>query len=55
MITNSPTEAAGGPVKIAALAKIEGVQSSLDREADALTKKWQTEYRVVVNVLRLSS
>jgi type III restriction enzyme len=38
-------------VKVAALAKIEGVQNDLDREADALTKKWLTGYRVTIKGL----
>ncbi|MBP2702921.1 DEAD/DEAH box helicase family protein [Microbispora sp. RL4-1S] len=38
-------------VKVAALAQIEGVQAELDREADALTKKWLTEYRVAIKGL----
>ncbi len=38
-------------VKVAALAKIEGVQGDLDREANTLTQKWLAEYRVTVKGL----
>jgi type III restriction enzyme len=38
-------------VKVAALAKIEGVQGDLDREADALTQKWLAGYRVAIKGL----
>jgi len=38
-------------LKVAALAQVEGVQTELDREADALAKKWLTEYRVAIKGL----
>jgi len=38
-------------VKVAALAKIEGVQENVDREADALTQRWLTQYRVAIKGL----
>lgn len=38
-------------LKVAALAQVEGVQAELDREADALAKKWLTEYRVAIKGL----
>jgi type III restriction enzyme len=38
-------------VKVAALARIEGVQSEVDREADGLAKKWLSEYRVAIKGL----
>jgi hypothetical protein len=38
-------------VKVAALAKIEGVQSDLDRDANTLTQKWLTEFRVAIKGL----
>jgi type III restriction enzyme len=38
-------------VKVAALAKIDGVQEELDRAADALAKKWIDEYRVAIKAL----
>lgn len=38
-------------VKVAALAKIEGVAAELDREADMLAKKWLTEHRVAIKGL----
>lgn len=38
-------------VKIAALAMIDGVQDELDREADALARRWFTTYRVAIKRL----
>ena len=38
-------------VKVAAVAKVESVQADLDREADALTRKWLAEYRVAIKGL----
>ena len=38
-------------VKVAALAKVDDVQAELDREADALAKKWLGEYRVAIKGL----
>jgi type III restriction enzyme len=38
-------------VKIAALAQVEGVQSEVDREADAITQKWLTQFRVAIKGL----
>jgi type III restriction enzyme len=38
-------------VKVAALAKVEGVQGDLDREADTLTQRWLAEYRVAIKGL----
>lgn len=38
-------------VKIAALARIDGVSDDLDREADELVKKWFGQYRVAIKGL----
>jgi len=38
-------------VKVAALAKIDGVQTELDRAAEALARKWIGEYRVAIKGL----
>ncbi len=38
-------------VKVAALAKVDGVQAELDRAADALAKTWIDEYRVSIKGL----
>ncbi len=38
-------------VKVAALAKVESVQGDLDREADTLTQKWLSKYRVAIKGL----
>jgi type III restriction enzyme len=38
-------------IKVAALSKVPGVQTELDREADVLAKKWLTEYRVAIKGL----
>lgn len=38
-------------VKVAALARIAGVQDDLDREADVLTQRWLAEYRVAIKGL----
>ncbi|MEJ7786804.1 MAG: DEAD/DEAH box helicase family protein, partial [Solirubrobacteraceae bacterium] len=38
-------------VKVAALAKLDGVQAELDRNADALAKAWIDEYRVSIKGL----
>jgi type III restriction enzyme len=38
-------------VQVAALAKVDDVQSELDREADKLAKKWLNKYRVAIKGL----
>lgn len=38
-------------VKVAALAKVDGVQAELDRAADAVAKRWIGEYRVAIKAL----
>jgi hypothetical protein len=38
-------------LKIAALARVDDVQPELDREADALAKKWLAKYRVAIKGL----
>jgi hypothetical protein len=38
-------------VKVAALAKIEGVQQELERASDALTRNWLSEHRVAIKGL----
>ncbi len=38
-------------LKVAALAQVEGVQAELNREADALAKKWLDQYRVAIKGL----
>ncbi|NYD40029.1 DEAD/DEAH box helicase [Nocardioides panaciterrulae] len=38
-------------LKVAALAKVDGVQAELDREADAIARKWLDEYRVAIKGL----
>ncbi|GAA5036841.1 DEAD/DEAH box helicase [Actinopolymorpha pittospori] len=39
-------------LKVAALAKVAGVQAELNREADAMAKKWLDQYRVAIKGLR---
>lgn len=38
-------------LKVAALAKVEGVQEELNREADTLARKWLTQHRVAIKAL----
>ena len=38
-------------VKVAALAQVDGVSDEIDREADALSKKWFGKYRVAIKGL----
>ena len=38
-------------VKVAALARVEGISDELDREADRLCKKWFDDYRVTIKGL----
>ncbi len=38
-------------IRVAALAKIDGVQEELDREAEKLSKQWFAEYRVAIKGL----
>lgn len=38
-------------LKVAALARVSGVQVELDREAEALAKRWLTEHRVAIKAL----
>ena len=53
--SRSPTEDDDGlfdaHVKVAALAKVDGVQAELDRDADALATKWLGEHRVAIKAL----